>query len=262
VVALVLAVGCQVWMFDVAAHIALAGVLLTFGLAVVAGRVSGETAITPVGPMGKVTQLLFGVIAPGSPAANLMAANVTGGAASQCADLLHDLKAGYLLGARARLQALAQLLGSLSGALIGSAAYLILVPDPQKMLLTNEWPAPAVAAWKAVAEVFMKGFEAMPTGAVAAMAWAGGAGIALAVLEKVVPKRVATFVPSPASLGLAFVIPAWNSLSMFTGALLGWVAMRFFKSWATRFLVVVASGIIAGESLTGVGVALKQMLLK
>src|SRR5690606_15516131 len=133
----------------------------------------------PVGPMGKVTQLLFGAIAPGNPAANLMSANVTGGAASQCADLLHDLKAGHLLGATARLQAIAQVGGALAGALIGAAAYLVLIPDPKNQHLTAEWPAPAAAAWKAVAEVFMKGFEAMPAGAVAAMAIAGGLGAAM-----------------------------------------------------------------------------------
>ena len=33
--------------------------------------------------MGKVTQLAFGIISPGNVASNLMAANVTGGAASQ-----------------------------------------------------------------------------------------------------------------------------------------------------------------------------------
>src|SRR5690606_17321381 len=129
------------------------------------GRVSGETGITPVGPMGKVTQLAFGVIAPGNPAANLMSANVTGGAASQCADLLHDLKTGHILGATAKLQAFGQVMGSLAGAVVGSAAYLALIPDPKRQLLTAEWPAPAAAAWKAVAEVFMKGLEAMPAGA-------------------------------------------------------------------------------------------------
>jgi putative OPT family oligopeptide transporter len=259
-VALVLATLCQVFLFDIGWGIAVFAVLITFALAVVAGRVTGETAITPVGPMGKVTQLMFGIIAPGSPAANLMSANVTGGAASQCGDLLHDLKAGYLLGAKARLQAIGQVLGALAGALAGSAAYLVLIPDPKNQLLTNEWPAPAAAAWKAVAELFMKGFEAMPGGALVAMGIAGGLGIVLAIVEKLVPKTMIKWVPSPAALGLAFVIPAWNSMSMFMGAVLALVAARFFKSWAAKFVVVIASGIIAGESLTGVGVALQKML--
>lgn len=257
-----LAVVLQMVLFDILFHVAVLGVLFTFLLAVVAARVSGETSITPVGPMGKVTQLLFGVIAPASPAANLMTATVTGGAASQCGDLLHDLKTGHLIGASARLQAMAQVLGVISGAIVASGIYLVLIPDPKNQLFTPEWPAPAAAAWKAVAELFMKGFESMPQGALAAMVWAGIAGIVLAVLEKVAPKKVRTWVPSPASMGLALVIPAYNSVSMFLGGTVALLAVRYVKTWAGRFLLVLASGIIAGESLTGVGVAIVQMLGK
>ena len=37
-------------------------VLLSFALALVACRVTGETDTTPVGAMGKITQLVFGVL--------------------------------------------------------------------------------------------------------------------------------------------------------------------------------------------------------
>lgn len=257
-VALIAATICQMAFFGIIWWTAILAVVLTFGLAVVAARVAGESGITPVGPMGKVTQLMFGVISPGSAAANLMAANVTGGAASQCADLLHDLKTGLMVGASPRLQSLAQLFGVLSGALVGSAGYLLLIPDPATMLLTDEWPAPAVAAWKAVAEIFSVGIEAMPAMAAEAMAIAGGAGIVLAIIEKVVPKKSVKWVPSPASMGLAMVIPAWYAVSMFIGGVAGWGAMRFAKSWAVRFLIVLAAGVIAGESLTGVGLAISN----
>jgi len=40
------------------------------------------------------------------------------------------------------------------------AVYLLLIPDPAAMLVTSEWPAPAVATWKAVAELFRDGIEA------------------------------------------------------------------------------------------------------
>lgn len=257
--ALILSVYLQWSLFGIGAFVATLGVLLTFVLAIVAGRVSGETAITPVGAMGKVTQLIFGVVSPGQAAPNLMAANVTGGAASQCADLLHDLKTGHLLGAVPRLQAVGQFFGALSGALIGSFGYLIIVRDPS-ILLTDEWPAPAVASWKAVAEIFMKGLEAMPEGAMGAMAIAGVAGVILAVLEKVLPAKARVWVPSPASLGLAFVIPAYNAISMFIGAIAAMVAGKFAPSWSAKFLIVLAAGLIAGESITGVALAVQKIL--
>jgi OPT family oligopeptide transporter len=259
-VVMAISVTLQVVLFDIKSWIAALGVLFTFLLAIVAARVSGETNITPVGAMGKVTQLGFAILAPGSPAANLMAANVTGGAASQCADMMHDLKTGQMIGARPSYQFVAQIFGAFSGAVAGSAGYLLLVPDPKNQLMTDQWPAPAVAAWKAVAELFMKGIDALPAGAVNAMIIAGLAGIVLAVLEKVLPKGIRLWVPSPASLGLAFVIPAYNSFSMFLGAFAAWALSKWIPSWTARFLIVFASGIIAGESLTGVGLAIEQVL--
>ena len=246
--------------FAIAWWTAILGVLLTFVLAIVTGRVTGETNVTPVGAMGKVTQLVFGLIQPGSVAANLMSANVTGGAASQTGDLLHDLKTGLLLGSSPRRQAIAQTLGAVAGALVGSAAYLVLVRDAKAMLLTDDWPAPAVASWKAVAELFAKGLGAMPPGALTAM-WVGGAaGIVLAILEKKLPPTVSKWVPSPSSLGLGFVIPAYQGFSMLLGATIGLIVLKKNKSWGDRFLIVLASGFIAGESLTGVGIALHKMV--
>jgi putative OPT family oligopeptide transporter len=257
---LVAATVAQVVFFDISWWTAAIGVLLTFLLAIVAGRVSGETGVTPVGAMGKVTQLVFGVISPGNAASNLMAATVTGGAASQCADLLHDLKTGVMIGASPRQQSYAQCCGAFAGALVGSWAYLLIIPDPKTMLLTEEWPAPAVAAWKAVAEIFMRGIEAMPAGAIEAIAIAGSIGILLAVLEKVLPKTAVKWVPSPAALGLAFVIPAYNCISMFAGSVVALVLAKYAKTWSEKFLIVLASGLIAGESLTGVGIAIHKVI--
>ena len=89
--------------------------LLSFALALVACRVTGETDTTPVGAMGKIMQLTFGVLAPGNMNVNLMSANITAGAAGASADLLTDLKSGYLLGAHPRKQFIAQFCGIFIG---------------------------------------------------------------------------------------------------------------------------------------------------
>lgn len=260
VAVLILATLGQVFFFEIGIGLAISAVLLTFVLAIVAGRVSGETGITPVGPMGKVTQLIFGVVSPGNVSSNLMAANVTGGAASQTADMLHDMKTGLLIGASPKFQAVAQTFGVVAGATIGSWGYLLLIPDPQGMLLTEEWAAPAVLAWKTVAELFRDGIEAMPEMAPMAMAVGGGLGVVLAVLEKVLSKEKRKFVPSPSAMGLALVIPAYYAISMFLGGLISVVAERVNSKWAKRFVIVIAAGIIAGESLVGVGIAIYQTL--
>ncbi|MGE0481175.1 MAG: OPT/YSL family transporter [Phycisphaerae bacterium] len=259
VVSLALAVFCQVQYYGILIWAAVLGVLLSYVLALVAARVSGETNTTPVGAMGKVTQLVFGALMPASPAANLMTANVTGGAASQCADLMHDLKTGYLIGASPRKQALAQYVGALVGSFAGAMWYLVLIPHPKEQLMTAQYAAPAVATWKAVAELFMVGFRALPEHSVTAIIIAGVLGALLPVLDRVLPRRVATWLPSPAALGLAFVVPGNNALSMFLGGVLALVVTKLFKSFAARFLIAICAGLIAGESLTNVGIALGRL---
>jgi OPT family oligopeptide transporter len=260
-IALIATVALQIWFFGISWWAAIFAVLLSFALAVVASRVSGETNVTPVGAMGKVTQFAFAVIAPKQAAANLMSASVTAGAASQCADLMHDLKCGYLLGAVARKQVVGQMIGAMAGAIVGSAFYLVLVPDPAKMLLTDEWPAPAVAMWKSVAEVFHNGISTLPAGATSAMAWAALAGVLLPVLEKMLSTKARVWVPSAASMGLAFVIPANNSISMFIGGVLALALGKLFPTWTGRFFVTVCAGVVAGESLVGAGDALRLVLM-
>ena len=242
-------------LFGMAPWIGLVAVALTGILAIVALRVSGETNITPVGPMGKVTQLTFAVLDPGNVSTNLMAANVTGGSASQAGDMIHDLKTGALIGSSPKHQMLSQLAGVVSGAIIGSAIYLVLIPDPKAMLLTPEWAAPAVASWKSVAEVFRHGLSQLPPGATWAMLVAALIGIALALAEKHAPPKIRPWIPSASGIGLAALVPANFSISFFLGGLIAVVLGKFAKDWSTRFLIVVASGVIAGESLAGAGQA-------
>ncbi len=111
--------------------------LLTFLLALVACRVTGETDTTPIGAMGKVTQLIFGVLNPGNMNINLMSANITAGAASSSADLLTDLKSGYLLGANPRKQFLAQFAGIFSGTLVTVLCFQLMVPDASSSARSN-----------------------------------------------------------------------------------------------------------------------------
>lgn len=255
-----LVVGAATLLFDIGVWEALLAVALSYVLAVVAARVTGETGITPIGALGKITQLTFGAVSPANVTTNLMTANVTGGAAGQCADLMQDLRTGQIVGATPLRQYVAQFVGVLTGSLAGVAVYLLLVPDPAGMLITPEWPAPAVATWKAVAEVLSGGIDAIPEGAVPAMGIAGVAGIALALGERLLPVRWARLLPSGPALGLAFVIPAWNSISLFLGALLALAIRAVAPHWAERKTLGLAAGLVAGESLIGVGVAFWKML--
>lgn len=240
--------------FDIRPWLGVIAVILSFVLAIVACRATGETDITPVGAMGKITQLTYGVLAPAKIVTNLMTASITAGSASASADLLNDLKSGYLLGANPRQQFLAQLSGTLIGTVVVVPAFYALVPTPD-VIGSDRFPAPSAQVWKGVAEVLANGVESLHPWARWGMVVGGSIGIVLPLLELWLPKHK-KYIPSATGLGLALVIPFWNSFSMFLGAVIAWAWGKWNQDHAERYVVPVASGLIAGESLLGVAVAL------
>lgn len=231
-------------------------VLLTFILALVACRVTGESDITPAGAMGKISQLLFGILAPTNITTNLMTASVTAAAASSSADLLTDLKSGYLLGANPRQQFLAQFFGIFVGVAVVVPAFYILVPTAAD-LGTDRWPAPAAQVWKAVALLLAQGLDALHPTARYGLFIGLAVGFFFTLLEHFFPKYKA-YIPSPIGLGLAMVIPFFNSLSMFIGAVIATILYKKYPAIGEKYVIPVCSGIIAGESLLGIFIAIMQ----
>ncbi|HSH07778.1 MAG TPA: OPT family oligopeptide transporter [Burkholderiales bacterium] len=255
--AALLAVMLQTMLFDISLWMALLAIPLAVLLASVAARVVGETGIPPIGAIGKLSQLGFGVAAPGQIVTNLMTANVAGGAAGQCADLLNDFKVGHAIGAVPGRQTIAQCCGVAAGSVAGVLVYVALIPDPAAMLLSEAWPAPAVATWKAVAEALTQGLGSVPPSARIAMLAAAALGVVLGLLEtRAQPSR---WLPSGVALGLAFVIPASISLMMCLGALIAWAWLRWDARLANRFALAAAAGLIAGESIVGVVASFWEM---
>jgi uncharacterized oligopeptide transporter (OPT) family protein len=225
-------------------------VVLSFWLALVACRVTGETDTTPVGAMGKVTQLIFGALHPGNVNVNLMSANVTAGAATSAADLLTDLKSGYLLGANPRQQFLAQFSGIFVGAIVSVLAFAVLVPDAQ-VLGTDQFPAPAAQTWSAVAIALGQGLSSLEPVKLWLIFAGGVVGVALTLAPVLLPKYQ-EYLPSAAAFGLAWVFHWHYGLLFFLGALGALVFERRKPKLAQAFTLPVASGVVAGGSLMGV----------
>lgn len=242
--------------FEIPLHLGLLAVLMTFVLALVACRATGESDITPGGPLGKLMQLTYGVLIPQSSTANLQTAAITSGASLASADLLNDLKCGYLLGANPRRQFIAQALGIFTGAIASTLGYFLLVPSAVVLTGVGDKPPafPAVAAqqWKAVAEVFKFGLGNLHPMSQTAIWWGAGIGAVLALVEAFVPKDKKKFVPSATGIGLGLVLPFFYPLAMFLGALAAEIVTKANKRWAERYLVAIAAGGIAGESIIGV----------
>ncbi len=225
-------------------------VVLAFWLALVACRVTGETDTTPVGAMGKVTQLAFGAMSPGNININLMSANITAGAATSSADLLTDLKSGYLLGANPRQQFLAQFSGIFVGTIISVLTFAVLVPDAG-VLGTDQFPAPAAQTWSAVAIALGRDLSSLEPAKLWLILAGGVTGLVLTLAPALLPKYQ-NHLPSASAFGLAWVFNWYYGLLFFLGAFVALLVERRNPRLAEELTLPVASGVIAGGSLMGV----------
>jgi len=234
--------------FGIPWYLSIIAIALSSILAIVATRSTGETDINPVGGMGKVTQLVYGGIAPGMMGTNLMCAAITGAGASQAADMMQDLKTGHLLGASPRKQFIAQLIGICAGVVFVIPVYRLITSAYE--IGGDRLPAPAAFAWKAMAELLAKGWGALPPHAEKAVLIAACFGIAFPLLRKI--SSIKPYVPSGMAVGIAFIITGDYSLVMFYG-LIAWLIWKAVNPEAVRkYDFAIASGLIAGEGLMGI----------
>lgn len=251
--------------FEVPFFLGLLAVAMTFLLCLVACRVTGETDITPMGPLGKIMQLTYGALIPRNATANLMAASITANAAGNSADLLTDLKSGYLLGAHPRRQFMAQFLGVISGSVATAIGFRLLVRDATtlngaydaagSLVAKPEFDAPSAAAWKAVADVFQHGFGSLHPMHLLLIWWGLALGIVMIALETLLPKARA-WLPSATGFGFGMIFGFQYAILMFLGALIAWIWTVRGKRSADAYLMPVAGGVIAGYTLLAVVVAL------
>jgi OPT family oligopeptide transporter len=239
--------------FHISVGLGLVAVGMSFLLSLVACRATGETDTTPIGAMGKVMQLLFAVLSPPTASNvhvslehNLMAAGTGANSASSSADLLTDLKSGYLLGANPRKQFLAQFVGIFFGTLAVVPAWYLMVPTKEKLEAFNP---PATNMWRAVAQVLAGGgLDQLPPSAKIAMVAGALLGVTLALLGRFLPKAV-PYLPSAMGIGLSWVLTFDNCQAFALGAVISWLWLKFHARTAEPYYVPLASGLIAGESL-------------
>ena len=238
--------GIKIWMGAIS-------IILSFFIAIVACRATGETDTTPTGALGKITQITFGALDPGNVTTNLMTANVTGGVGLHAADLLTDLKSGYLLKADPKQQFLAQFFGVVAGSIFVVPAYRLLIPTADA-IGTDKWPVPGAQTWKGVAELLSKGFHTLHPSAQWAILVGGLLGMILVLLERALP-QFKKWIPSPTGIGIAFASPGYNSISIFIGALIALALEKAKPKTAEQTVIPLSSGLIAGESLMAVLIA-------
>jgi OPT family oligopeptide transporter len=245
---------------------------LIFVLAIICTNSMALTSWTPTGALAKITQFSMGVIDHANPAGNLIPAGMTADISNNAANLLSDIKPGYMLGGKPRHQVIGHLIGVLSGAAFSVPLYflLFLPPDHDGLrsvatIVSDQFAMPAALQWKGVAEIIAKGVSSLPQ---SALVTATIAAICAVVFEIARIRSDGRFPLSAISIGLGVILPPEASFSMWIGAIVFWWMGR--KNQAAdspghAFWVdgaeSVCAGLISGAALLGIGNAIINVLL-
>jgi uncharacterized oligopeptide transporter (OPT) family protein len=245
---------------------------LIFVLAVICTNSMALTSWTPTGALSKITQFSMGAIDRTNPASNLIPAGMTGEIASNAANLLSDIKPGYMLGGKPRQQAIGHVIGIFAGAICCVPLFFLLFLQPDasgvrsvSTMVSENFAFPAAMQWKGVAELITKGVSALPYSAVVSMIVAAVAAAAIEIARMVTKGR---FALSAVSIGLGVVLPPESTFAMWVGAMIFWVMRRRYPtggSKGNRFWVEgmepICAGLISGSALMGIGNAIVNVLM-
>ncbi|WNG14261.1 OPT/YSL family transporter [Cystobacter fuscus] len=238
------------WAFGLGPLELLLALGVTFPLCAVCARATGQSDIAPISHVGQLTQVGFGVVAPGREGLNIAAGTVVSGAASHTSASLWSLQAGRLLGASASRQFLAQLSGLLWGVAVAVPTYFVLVSVYG--LESNVLPVPTARQFKAVAQLTSQGLAGLPPGSALAMGGAFVVGGLLSVAGS--RERWARVLPSAAAMAIGLFVPAYYAVTICLGSLLVSAVGRLRPS-ALQPVQAMGTGAILGETLLGVLVA-------
>ncbi|HTN48914.1 MAG TPA: OPT family oligopeptide transporter [Burkholderiaceae bacterium] len=245
---------------------------LIFVLSVICTNSMALTSWTPTGSMSKITQFTMGAIDRTNPASNLIPAAMTAEIAANSANLLSDIKPGYMLGAKPRQQAIGHVIGIFAGAIACVPLFFLLFLQPDASgvrsvttIVSDQFAFPAALQWKGVAEIIAKGVSALPYSAVVSMIVAAISAAAIEIAKMLTKGR---FALSAVSIGLGVVLPPEATFAMFVGATIFWLMGRRYPAAGTRGnefwvegLEPICAGLISGSALMGIGNAIVNVLL-
>lgn len=245
---------------------------LIFVLAVICTNSMALTSWTPTGALSKITQFSMGAIDRTNPASNLIPAGMTGEISANAANLLSDIKPGYMLGGKPRQQAIGHVIGIFAGAIACVPLFFLLFLPPDangvrsvSTMVSDNFAFPAAMQWKGVAELIAKGISGLPYSAVVSMIVAAVAAAAIEIARMVTR---GWFPLSAVSIGLGVVLPPESTFAMWVGAMIFWVMRLRYPiqgSGGNRFWVEgmepICAGLISGSALMGIGNAIVNVLM-
>jgi uncharacterized oligopeptide transporter (OPT) family protein len=218
--------------------------------------------------------VLMGKNAKNGPAAAIIIGSVVCCAAAIAGDNMQDLKAGRLVGATPWKQQVMQIVGTLSGAIVIAPVLMLLheaygfkgQPNLPQEKVSGALSAVQANLMKEVSEGVFKG--SMPWD----FALIGvGVAVALIVLDLVLEAKKSSFRTPVLAVAIGFYLPLELSVPIFAGGLIHWAIQGFHRRQKTpreqidrsnRNGLLFASGLITGEALMGILLAIPIVILK
>lgn len=240
----------QYFSMGIPVYLSFIAVVLSLPLMLVGLRVLGETNWGPISAMSNMMQAVFAFISPGNVPVNMSSSGLTGTIAVTSEALMQDFKAGQLLKSNPRNLTIAQLIA----APVGSLATAIIYP-----ILRNKFgigpdglSAPISVKWAGFAELLTKGFNALPPGCLIGLV----IGITVGILLTLLAEKWGEKIPSPSAIGIGMLIPASVLMTFILGGVGQLIWARVSPETEKDYRVPLASGLIAGEAIIAVVLAI------
>lgn len=261
--------------WGIAITMALLGTLWIWIAGVIVAECIGRTNWSPLSGMTLIAVTILIVIAgSGLDKPQTIVSSLVVGAAiclaiSQASDMMLDLKSGYLVGAVPRRQQIAQFVGAWLGPCVVIALMFILEQGATPADLDPAKAAAAAESLGAGEVAYGIGSPELPAAQASALA-----GVIEGIVEGDVPtwRYIAGgglgFLLAASGLGgigvmvaLGFYMPFDIVLIYTIGCLLRITSNRFAGSrWSEEVGIPIAAGLIVGEALVGVGIAIAKIV--
>lgn len=228
--------------------VAVVVVLLAFVTAVMSAQSVGQSGIDPMEIFGLIVLLFVAAFSEATQVQLFFVAGVIAVACGLAGDVMSDFKTGQIIGTSPRSMWFGQAIGAVLGTFVAVAVMIALVTAYGPDAFGTD--ALFVAAQANVVATMVSGIPSVPAFALGLI---GGTVLYVAGIPSMM-------------LGLGVYLPFYMSISTVLGAVMRWVYDRVCAARgmdvddASETGVVVASGVLGGESIIGVIIAFASVI--
>ncbi|KAI8459727.1 putative oligopeptide transporter, partial [Phakopsora pachyrhizi] len=260
-------------------------------------RALGQTDLNPVQSIGKISQLIFGILQPNNSISNLISGGLSEAGAMQSGEIMQDFKTGSIHGVSPSDMFYGQMIGSFFSIFISTGIYELYRNTYE--LPSTKFPIPTATVWLNLSRL-LNGGGKLPEGSESTMVLFGLIFLVIGVLKTVESTKGligeegrarlwwSRYLPSGIAFSVGFINTPSFSITRFIG---GCIAYFYHHTKTDRSnqaineeeegegsvdgdeeeqdlrrrmrLIIIASGFVIGEGIGSlIGLILKGFILK